>query len=160
MSSSAVDCATQREQIARFTETVRAAAVAEQRNQHDYEQKVNRFLDFILAEKAFFQRMAEETGALLPQAEGLSWLHDLDRESLVLVQEVIAAMHGLHESMRRRYLKANVFFARHKVGTQELRAYKAVADDLKELAADLHTRFFVFPNDDEFQAITNELQGL
>lgn len=160
MSLLVVNRAEQREQIARFTETVREAAVSERNNKPEYEKKVNKFLDFILEEKAFFKRQADELGAWLPQAEGLSWLSNLDDEGLALMKKVIALMGELHVAMRNHYLKANTFFTHNKVGTQELKAYKAVAADLKELAADLHTRFFVFPSDEDFQAITNELSGL
>lgn len=160
MSTLVLDRAEQLERINQFTEAIKKASVSEAGNKRDYEKKVNKFLDYVLAEKAFFQEHADDLAGILPNIEGFSWFSDLDENGMAHIKEIIELMNKLHGIMRARYIKANVFFVRNQIGTQELKAYKVVADDLKELAADLHARFFVFPIDDEFQAITDELNGL
>ena len=160
MSTLVLDRVEQLDRINQFTEAIRKASISEASNKRDYEKKVNKFLDYILAEKAFFQEHADDLACVLPNIEGFSWFSDLNENGMASMKEIIELMHKLYEVMRTRYIKANVFFVRNQIGTQELKAYKAVADDLKELAADLHARFFVFPIDDEFQATTDELNGL
>lgn len=160
MSVMVLDRVEQLEKINQFTEVIKKASASEADNKLDYEKKVNKFLDYILAEKAFFQEHAQDLAQVIPNIEGFSWFSDLDESGLASMKEIIDLMHKLYTVMRTRYIKANVFFVRNKIGTQELKAYKAVADDLKELAADLHARFFAFPVDKEFQAITGELNGL
>ena len=160
MSTLVLDRVEQLDRINQFTEAIKKASVSEASNKRDYEKKVNKFLDYILAEKAFFQEHADELAGVLPNIENFSWFSNLDEDGMASMKEIIELMHKLHAVMRTRYIKANVFFVKNQMGTQELKAYKAVADDMKELAADLHARFFVFPTDDDFQAITDELNSL
>jgi hypothetical protein len=160
MSLLVVDRVEQLERITRFTEAVKRASVSEASNKKAYEKRVDKFLDFILEEQKFFRERGIAIKALLLDVEQFSWFSDLDEESSEWMQKIIAAMNRLHGIMLTRYIKANNFFTRNQVALPELRDYKAVADDLRELAADLNARVFVFPQDDEFQAITNELNGL
>jgi hypothetical protein len=160
MSVMVADRVAQLEKMHHFAEAVQQASVSEADNKRDYEKKVNQFLDYILSQKRFFRERANALNELLPEIEEFSWFSDLDEETLVSLEGILTLMNNLYVTMRGRYIKANVFFTRNKISAQELREYKAAADDLKELADDMRTRFFVTAKDDEFQAITNELDSL
>ena len=125
-----------------------------------FEKHIKKILDDILDAKKFLQTNADEIGTLVPKLEEVTWFTDIDEELLPSVDELIITLERLAKAMVRNYASCSRFFAKHNVDKKELSAYKAVADEISEVASDLRAIFFTLPADEEFQALNQELSSL
>lgn len=160
MSLMVIDRAEQAAKLEQLSQEFKQVTIHEVESKKAREARVNKFLDTILYRKEFLVTAAARLTGLLTKLEGLSWFYNPDAEALDGMKEIIGLMHDLHKSMTSNFIEANRFFAKHNMKRDEVFTYKNVADDLLELATDLKNRFFVFPQDDEFQSLTEELNSL
>jgi hypothetical protein len=137
----------------------REVSVREKNAKVTFEQHINKILDSILDAKNFLQSNADGISEFLPRIEEVTWFTDVDEELLVEVNELTIALENLNKAMVKNYASHSRFFSKHNVDKKELRSYKAVADDVAELAGDLRAIFFALPEDQEFQELNEALNA-
>ena len=75
------------------------------------------------------------------------------------INDLISSIRDLHSSLLRQYISLG--FLRSKgIAKEEIKGFKSSIDDLKDVAADLESRFFFLPNISGFQETTKELSLL
>ena len=96
---------------------------------------------------------------LTEKMELITWLDQLDEESLLLINDLISAVRDLHTSLFRQFKSVETLLEKH-VGETEILAFKDAIDDLNDVSNDLESRFFYFSKNEEFINITKELSLL
>ena len=154
-----MDCLSYKPQIADTFEKVRALSFEEKKESALDEQKINRLLDKILELKKKFSDKTNKINSLVEKIEEITWFNSLDDDTLMSVNDLISSIRDLHSSLLRQYISLN--FLRSKgIAKEEIKKFKAAIDDLKDVAADLESRFFFLPNISGFQETTKELSLL
>lgn len=143
-----------------MTVAFRAAAVSAVETENSFEKKVNGLLDNINDAKRRLLKRTEEVNNLIPKIEELTWFTDVDEETLTEMKGLISNIKELYKLMLSFWVQVSRNFAKHQVAKTELKGYREAADEVREMAGDLEARFFTSPQDDEFQAIANTLNGL
>jgi len=142
--------------ISETFENVRKLSFEEKKESVFDEAKINKLLDKILEFKRMFTEKIHKTNSLVEKIEQITWFNNLDDDSLMSVNDLISSIRDLHSSLLRQYISLN--FLRSKgITKEEIKKFKASIDDLKDVAADLDSRFFFLPNITDFQETTKEL---
>lgn len=126
----------------------------------ELERKVNAFPDEINEERNNLTDCTENINSLNIESHSITWFTNVEPSLLTEIKDIIEVMHHLHKSMLQYYVIINKAFALRGILKEERRAFKATADDVKEIANDLNDRFFVLPQDEEFQDLMNQLNDL
>ena len=154
-----MDCLSYKPQIADTFEKVRALSFEEKKEAVLDEQKINSLLDKILELKKKFSDKTNKINSLVEKTEEITWFNNLDDDTLMSVNDLISSIRDLHSSLLRQYISLN--FLRSKgIAKEEIKKFKVAIDDLKDVAADLESRFFFLPNISGFQETTKELSLL
>lgn len=124
------------------------------------QERVDLFLDSILSFKEKLSKTCEEIESLNPSLEELTWVQQpLSEELLPHVRRLIDSCYDLH----KKYVKTYVGFKNLRqrgIAKQEIKQFKAAIDDFKDITTDLESVFFIFPNNKEFQKVTEGLKAL
>ena len=147
---------TYKTRIAETFEVVRKLSFEEKQESVFDEVKINKFLDTILEFKKRFADKTNVVNALVEKIENLTWITNLDNESLMSINDLISSIRDLHSSLLRQYISLN-FIRTKGVAKEEIKNFKASIDDLKDVAVDLESTFFFLPNIAGFQETTKEL---
>lgn len=154
-----MDYLTYKSQIAETFQKVRKFSFEEKREALFDDKIIDILLDTILEFKKVFAIKTTKIEELVQKIEKLTWFNQLDKDSLMLINDLISSIRDLHSSLLRQYISLN--FIRSKgVAKFEIKNFKDAIDDLKDVANDLDSRFFFLPNNDKFQEITKELSLL
>lgn len=154
-----MDCLEYKPQIAETVEKVRVLSFEEKKESVFDETKINKFLDKILDFKKKFTDKTNRINSVVEKIEELTWFNKLDNDSLMSINDLISSIRDLHSSLLRQYISLS--FLRSKgIAKEEIKEFKAAIDDLKDVAADLESRFFFLPNITDFQETTKELSLL
>jgi len=154
-----MDCLSYKPQIEDTFEKVRALSFEEKKEAVLDEQKINSLLDKILEFKKKFSDKTNKINSLVEKIEKITWFNSLDNDTLMSINDLISSIRDLHSSLLRQYISLN--FLRSKgIAKEEIKKFKAAIDDLKDVAADLESRFFFLPNISGFQETTKELSLL
>ena len=98
----------------------------------------------------------DKINSLIETLEQITWLNNLENDSLILINDLISAIRDLRYSLLRQYI--SLTFIRSKgIAKEEFKKFKLAIDDLKEVANDLESVYFFLPNNSEFKEITKEL---
>ena len=147
---------TYKSRISETFENVRKLSFEEKKQSAFDEVKINKLLDQILEFKRAFTDKTNNINSLVEKIEQITWFNNLDDDSLMSINDLISSIRDLHSSLLRQYISLN--FIRSKgIAKEEIKKFKASIDDLKDVAADLESRFFFLPNISDFQEITKEL---
>lgn len=122
--------------ISETFETVRKFSFEEKKEALFDEAKVNNFLDKILEFKQVFSIKTEKINALVENIERITWINNLDNNSLILINDLISAIRDLRSSLLRQYVSLN-FIRAKGFAKVEIKNFKNAIDDLKEVANDL-----------------------
>jgi hypothetical protein len=142
--------------ISETFENVRKLSFEEKKESAFDEAKINKLLDKILEFKKVFTDKTTKINSLVEKIEQITWFSNLDNDALMSVNDLISSIRDLHSSLQRQYISLN--FIRSKgIAKDEIKNFKASIDDLKDVAADLDSRFFFLPDISHFQEITKEL---
>lgn len=147
---------TYKPQIAETFQKVRMLSFEEKKEAVFDEKKINKLLDTILEFKKAFATKTAKIEEVVERIEKITWFNKLDKESLMLVNDLISLIRDLHSSLLRQYVSLN-FIRSQGIAKVEIKNFKNAIDDLKDVANDLDSRFFFLPKNDEFQQITKEL---
>jgi len=154
-----MDCLTYKPQITDTFEQVRSLSFEEKKESLFDEKKINSLLDKILDFKKVLISKTNKINSLVEKIEEITWFNNLDDDTLMSLNDLISAIRDLHSSLLRQYIALN--FLRSKgIAKQEVKDFKAATDDLRDVAADLESRFFFLPNISGFQETTKELSLL
>lgn len=154
-----MDCLTYKPQIADTFEKVRALSFEEKKESVFDERKINRLLDEISEFKKMFTDKTNKINSIVEKIEEITWFNNLDNDTLMSINDLISSIRDLHSSLLRQYISLN--FLRSKgIAKEEIKKFKVAIDDLKDVAADLESRFFFLPNISDFQETTKELSLL
>jgi hypothetical protein len=155
-----MECTTAKSNIEATAGIVREASFKEKQHLSN-EEIINQFLDRILDFKQLIRNKVSEIESFIDKLESLTWydFKSLDQETLKKVNDVISGTKDWATSLVRNY--SNCFKALDgKVTIEELEEWKNAIDDLEEAALDLEKAAFIYPNDDDINAITEELQTM
>lgn len=137
-------------------EIVRKFSFEEKKEASLDETIINRFLDKILEFKQAFSKKTIKINTLVEKIEQLTWLNNLDNDSLILIKDLISSIRDLHSSLLRQYV--SLHYIRNKgIAKVEIKNFKNAIDDLKEIAIDLESTFFFLPNIPDFNETTKKL---
>ena len=154
-----MDCLKYKSQIAETFQKVRKFSFEEKSEAIFDDKKIDKLLDTILEFKKVYAIKTTKIEELVEKIEKLTWFNQLDKDSLMLINDLISSIRDLHSSLLRQYISLN--FIRSKgVAKIEIKNFKDAIDDLKDVANDLDSRFFFLPNNGKFQEITKELSLL
>ena len=147
---------TYKSRISETFENVRRLSFEEKKESVFDETKINKLLDKILEFKKAFNDKTSKIISLVEKIEQITWFNNLDNDSLMSINDLISSIRDLHSSLLRQYISLN--FIRSKgIAKEEIKKFKASIDDLRDVAADLESRFFFLPNIIDFQETTKEL---
>ena len=142
--------------ISETFETVRKFSFEEKKEAAYDESKVNEFLDKVLEFKISMATKTDKINSLIETLEQITWLNNLENDSLILINDLISAIRDLRYSLLRQYI--SLTFIRSKgIAKEEFKKFKLAFDDLNEVANDLESVYFFLPNNSEFKEITKEL---
>ncbi len=142
--------------ISQTFENVRKLSFKEKKESLFDEVKINKLLDKILEFKRMFTDKANKINSLVEKIEQITWFNNLDDDTLMSINDLISSIRDLHSSLLRQYISLN-FLRTKGIAKEEIKIFKASIDDLKDVAADLESRFFFLPNITDFQETTKEL---
>jgi hypothetical protein len=147
---------TYKTRISETFEKVRKLSFEEKKNSAFDEAKINKLLDKILEFKRLFIDKTIKINSIVEKIEQLTWFNDLDNETLMSINDLISSIRDLHSSLIRQYISLNNIRSKG-IAKEEIKSFKTAIDDLKEVAADLESRFFFLPGIPDFQETTKEL---
>jgi hypothetical protein len=147
---------TNKSKISETFENVRRLSFEEKKESAFDEVKINKFLDSILKFKSVFTDKTNKINSLVERIEQITWFNNLDNDSLMSINDLISSIRDFHSSLLRQYISLNPIRSKG-IAKEEIKKFKASIDDLKDVAADLESRFFFLPNIKDFQETTNEL---
>lgn len=154
-----MDCLEYKSRIAETFEKVRVLSFNEKKESVFDETQINNLLDKILDFKKKFTDKTNRINSLVDKIEEITWFNEIDNENLMSINDLISSIRDLHSSLLRQYISLG--FLRSKgIAKDEIKRFKASIDDLKDVAADLESRFFFLPNIADFQETTKELSLL
>jgi hypothetical protein len=147
---------TYKPQILETFQQVRNFSFEEKREAVIDEIKMNKFLDRIIDFKQSLKIKTDKIEEIIENTEKITWFNNLDDDSLLIVNDLVSSIRNLHSSLNRQYISF-LFIRERGIAKAEMNNFVSAIDDLKEIAADLDSRFFLLPNNDEFDKITKEL---
>ncbi len=154
-----MDCLEYKSRISETFEKVRVLSFNEKKESVFDETQINNLLDKILDFKKKFTDKTNRINSLVVKIEEITWFNEIDNENLMSINDLISSIRDLHSSLLRQYISLG--FLRSKgIAKDEIKRFKASIDDLKDVAADLESRFFFLPNIADFQETTKELSLL
>lgn len=142
--------------ITEILENVRRFAFEEKKDPTFSKARIDNLLDKILDFQQKLVKQNDKIDTLIEGIEQLTWFTDLDDVSLMTIDELIFSTRDLHSSLLKQYIIMNEL--RTKGSAKDvIKEHQASLDDLKDVAADLDSRFFFLPNLPDFRQTTNEL---
>ncbi len=120
------------------------------------ENRVNAFLDAILDFKAKLKSQTSSIYELNSRLESLTWFSDLDEESLMLLNDLIASAKDIRSSLIRQYVNMGELRKRG-IAKEEIKDFKNAIDELRESYEDIESVFFFLPEIPEFKETTKKL---
>jgi uncharacterized protein YkvS len=146
----------QKAKIVDAYENVRSFSYSEKKSPFLDDKKINAFLDAIIDFKKTLKAKTEKLNELNERLQNLTWFDNLDDESMMKINDLIAASKDLHSSFIRQYASMSHF--RNKgIAKDEIINLKNGVDDLKEIYTDLESVFFFLPSIPEFIETTKQL---
>lgn len=160
MSLVIVDRTQQKEKLDSILGAVNKASASKNCIESSFEERANIFLDSIIETKKMLRKYAEEIDAILSKIDEITWFRNVSDDLLIEIQEIVQCLEKLSNTMIRMYAENNKVFTSNGIDKEELRYFKEIACEVKEVAVDLNDIFFVLPHDERFQKHCKELNAL
>ena len=119
-------------------------------------EKVDTLLDKIIDFKSAIKNKINKIVEINENIEKITWLNDLDEESLMILNDLIATLKDLKSSLTRQYISFNLMRAKG-IAKEEIKDFKKSIDELKESYEDLESVFFFLPGMPDFEETTARL---
>jgi hypothetical protein len=160
MSVLVLDSVQQREKLSLAIGAINEVSNNAKETNTEFEKRINILLDYINDTRQLLNKRVDDVSFVLPKVAELARLAEVDADVLADMKQLIDLLLHLNRVMVTFWAKVSRSFAQHKVAKLELNRYKQVTDDVKELATDLNDRFFVLPEDKEFQELMQQLAAM
>jgi hypothetical protein len=156
-----MECTTAKSKIEATAGEVREASYKEKAHNLSHDEIVNQFLDRLWDFKVAIRTKISEIEGFIVRLEELTWFDfsSLDEESLKQLNDVISGTKDWTGSLNRNYATC-VKVLDGKLVVSDLDELKESIMDLDEAADDLEKAVFIFPNDEEFKVISQQLSEL
>lgn len=151
-----MECLSHKSEISNTFSSVRNFSFEEKKVSIFDEERMNAFLDAILEFKITFQRKTEKIVEINDRVERLTWFNDLDKESLMLINDLISSIKDLYSTLIRQYVSLNIIRSKG-IAKDEIKNFKNAIDDLKENYQDLESVYFFLPEIPDFKETTKSL---
>ncbi len=138
-----------------FTE-IKEASYKEKSQPLTAEQLTNNFLDSILELKKILKEKTADVFLINEMMEKLTWVNDVDEESLMLLNDLISLAKDFRGSLIRQYISLNDL-RKQGLAKEEIKEFKNGIDELKEVYEDLESVYFFLPKMPEFVETTRKL---
>ena len=135
---------------------VRQLSYQEKTDEFMDEKRVNAFLDAILTFKERLNNHTKQINSINSRIESVTWFTDLDEDSLMTLNDLIAVSKDLRSSLIRQYVNMSEL-RRRGIAKTEIKAFKMAIDDLREAFEDIESVFFFLPEMPEFKEVTKKL---
>jgi len=112
--------------------------------------------DAILDFKKVYTVKTNKIKTLVEKIEQITWINNVGNDSFKSINDLISSIRDLHSALLRQYISLN-FIRRNGIAKEEIKIFKDSINDLKDVVADLDSRFFFQPNTPDFQETTKEL---
>lgn len=142
--------------IKRTVTEVREASFKEKSSPLTEEQLTNSFLDSILELKKLLKEKTAEIFLINEMMEKLTWINEVDEESLMLLNDLISLAKDLRSSLIRQLISLNDL-RKQGLAKEEIKEFKNGIDELKETYEDLESVFFFLPKMPDFVETTRKL---
>jgi len=120
------------------------------------EDEVNSLLDSINGFKKKLKTKSSKIYQINERIEKLTWLNDLDNESLMMLNDLISVGKDLKSSLVRQYVSMG-YLRKRGIAKEEIKDFKNSIDELKESCEDLESVFFFLPEMPDFTETTKRL---
>jgi hypothetical protein len=147
---------THKEELLKTFSDVRSLSFQAKKEAHNGEEKMNTFLDAINDFKAMLNLQNEKLSDIIVRLEKLTWFNNLDEDSMMLLNDLIAVAKDIHSSLIRQYVQMNNARMRG-LANETIKEFKSEIDDLKETYQDLESVFFFLPDFPDFKETTKQL---
>ena len=144
------------EKINQTFNEVRKVSFLEKKEASMSEESINAFLDKIIEFKKLLQEKTKKIELINENLEKITWFDDLEEEALIMINETISLCKDLHSTLIRFYVRLN-FLKVKGIAKNEIKVFKSVIDDLKEISEDLESVFFFLPQMPDFKDTTKKL---
>jgi hypothetical protein len=148
--------AMQKHQISEAFQRVRNFSFEEKKQAVYDESQINLFLDAILDFKKMISDKTARIEEIIEKSEKITWLNDPEKDSLMLINDLVAALKDVHSSLMRQYTSLNLIRSKNII-IEEIKSFKSAIDDLRDVYSDLESRFFYLPKIEAFEETTKEL---
>ncbi|MDI9319081.1 MAG: hypothetical protein QM530_01285 [Phycisphaerales bacterium] len=132
---------TYKSRISETFENVRKLSFEEKKESSFDEIKVNKLLDEILEFKKVFTDKTNKINSIVETIEEITWFNNVDNDIMMSINDLISSIRDLHSSLLRQYISL-AFIRSKSIANEEIKKFKASIDDLRDVAADLESRFF------------------
>jgi len=154
-----MNCLSTKETINNTFEIVRDTSFSEKTSSISTEDQINKFLDKILDVQKYLNVKSEKIEDINERLEGLTWLNDIDEDSLRQLNNLIGSAKDLHSVLIRQFVNLNDF-RKKGIAKEATKRFKSAIDTLKEIISDLESTFFFLPKMPHFLDNTKELSLL
>ena len=156
-----MECSTVKSKIKATAGEIREASYKEKKQNLTGEEIVNQFLDKLLDFKQALRNKISDIERFIIKLEELTWFDfgSLDEETLKQLNDVISGTKDWSDSLNRNYSHC-IKVLDGKIVVSDLDELKQSISDLEEAADDLEKAVFIFPHDEDFINISNELANL
>ena len=144
------------EKISQTFNEVRKVSFHEKKEASMSEESINAFLDKIIEFKKLLHEKTQKIALINENLEKITWFDDLEEEALIMINETISLCRDLHSTLIRFYVRLN-FLKIKGIAKNEIKVFKSVIDDLKEISEDLESVFFFLPQMPDFKETTKKL---
>ena len=149
-------CIAEREVLRNTYTNVRNFSFEEKRSELFDEEKINAFLDAINRFKKTLITKTEKINNINEKLEKLTWFNNLDRECLLLINDLISSARDLKSSLIRQYISMDII-RKKGIAKEEIKDFKTSIDDLQETYEDMESAFFFLPEFNDFEETTKKL---
>ncbi|MGB0949522.1 MAG: hypothetical protein ACPGU0_05400, partial [Marinirhabdus sp.] len=136
-------------EISETFSVIRSFSFNEKKSSLIDEGAMNTFLDAILGFKSKITTKAKTIVSITERMDKLTWFTDPDEDSLMLLNDLIAAAKDVHSSLTRQYVSLAPL-QKKEIAKKEINGFKNSVDGLKEFYEDLESVFFFLPKMPEF----------
>lgn len=151
-----MECLSNKSEIIKTFSSVRSFSFQEKKAPLLDEENINSLLDAILDFKIGLKEKTNKIYSVNERIEKISWFNDIDEESLMLLNDLIASAKDLRTSLIRHYISMNSF-RKKAIAIEEIEDFKNSIDELEESYQDLESVFFFLPEMPVFMETTKRL---
>jgi len=151
-----MECLTTKETIGKTIEIVKETSYAEKKSHIPERDDIDKFLDTLLIIQKKTNESSEKVEYINDCLEKLTWLNEVDEDSLKEINSLVGSAKYLHSILARQYILIGNL-RKKGLSKEVIKRFKDSIDNLKESIFDLDSVFFGLPQIPGFLETTKEL---